>query len=378
MEAVVGSGRSRHWRRRAAAIALAAAATIPFWIPSTSASAYVNDTLWGCTVTDDIVWAFDDYSGWETPQKTWTRGAFNTIEAALDFDGSKLVNLTESATSGATRVSLNDNPPAGQYGQALCGAYIWINSNIYASKFFWHTARHEMMHLLQAAHGGRADSLVGGEDPTTMSTCVNATEFIPDNFLDRDAEAYLNWLHSDLSYRQINSNIGFDNNTSGWGGTNGSLTDVSSGGYSSPPYAAFSADGTSADSFVRQTIRLWVGDDIGDFEIRAVLRARAPSSTANTNVRAAVYRKNLSESGDTSCDYPRGLKNPNNLTLADMNYIVVSESGLVNVDTSWTSVISDWASIGVQRDGYQLQLRAYGNAAGSGAVRFDNVRMEER
>jgi len=211
-----------------------------------------------------------------------------------------------------------------------------------------------------------------------MSTCVNATEFIPDNFLDRDAEAYLNWLHSDLSYRQINSNIGFDNDTTGWGGTNGSLTVVSSGGYSSPPYAAFSAAGTSADSFVRQTIRLWVGDDIGDFEIRAVLRARAPSSTANTNVRAAVYRKNLSESGDTSCDYPRGLKNPNNLTLADMNYIVVSESGLVNVDTSWTSVISGWASIGVQRDGYQLQLRAYGNAAGSGAVRFDNVRMEER
>ncbi|GAA5039794.1 hypothetical protein GCM10025738_30770 [Microbacterium fluvii] len=307
------------------------------------------------------------------------RDAFETIEEALDYDGTQLVSLPETSTLPYTLVFLNDVPPETGYGYAVCGVSMWINANISADKFLWKVARHEMMHQLQATHGGRADSAPTGEDPTTMSTCVAYTEFLTTNFLDRDAEAYLNWLHSDLSFRQINSNIGFDNGTTGWGGTNGSISAPTSGGFSSPRHLAFNASGTSADSYARQTILLWVGDDTNDFEVRAYLRAKAPNSTDPTNVRAAVYRKNLSESGTNTCDYQRGLKNPNNLTLADMNYILVVESSLVNVDTSWTAVASDWSSIPIKRDGYQLQLRAYRNAAGAdNVVRFDNVRMEER
>ncbi|MFT4229508.1 MAG: hypothetical protein QM602_04385 [Microbacterium sp.] len=62
-----------------------------------------------------------------------------------------------------------------------------------------------------------------------------------------------------------------------------------------------------------------------------------------------------------------------------MSYILVTESSLTTVGTSWTAVASGWSSIDVHRDGYQLQLRAYGNAGGAGnVVHFDNVRMEER
>jgi len=374
------TGATKHLKRTPLrwAIALVAVLTAgAMSLPAGTASAYFNDTLTGCIVTDDIRWKFD--SSFPSTMKNAVRAAFDSIEEALDYDGTPLVTLTEVSSPPYTLVFVNDDlPPASGYGEATCGIKMWINGRVNADKFIWHVARHEMMHLLQATHGGRYDSVPEGEQPATMSTCVNYDNFRNVNQLERDAEAYLNWLHSDLSYRQINSNIGFDNGTTGWGGTNGTISVASSGGYSSPKHLAFNASGTSTNSYVRQTIRLWVGDDINDFEVRAYLRAKAPSSTANTNVRAAIYRKNLSESGTTICPYQRGLKNPNNMTLADMAYILVTESSLTNVGTSWTAVSSPWSSISVLRDGYQLQLRAYGNAAGSGAVRFDNVRMEER
>lgn len=364
-------------RAAAAAGALALVMGSSLVTGAPAASAYFNDTLTGCTVTDSIRYKFA--SGFSSIKEIAVSGAFNKVDDALDYDGTQLVNLTESGNWPYTLVFLNDVPPASGYGYATCGVSLWINQNISANKFLWKVARHEMMHLLQATHGGRRDSVPAADDPTTMSTCVDYEDFNDTNYLERDAEAYLNWLHSDLSYRQINANIGFDNGTAEWGGSNGTLSVPSSGGFSSAPHLAFNASGTSADSYARQTIRLWVGDDINDFEIRAYLRAKAPSSTVNTNVRVAIYRKSMSEVGTVTCPYQRGLKNPNSGAVADMNYVLVTESSLVNVSNSWTAVASGWSSIDVHRDGYELQLRAYGNAAGSGnAVRFDNVRMEER
>ncbi|MFT4229507.1 MAG: hypothetical protein QM602_04380 [Microbacterium sp.] len=114
-------------------------------LPSAPASAYVNDTLTACPVNNDIRWHFD--SGFPSAKKDAVRDAFDTIEGALDYDGTPLVDITETSISPSLTVYINDDAPLGSYGFAVCGISMWISGTVSGSKFLWRTARHEMMHL---------------------------------------------------------------------------------------------------------------------------------------------------------------------------------------------------------------------------------------
>ena len=77
------------------------------------------------------------------------------------------------------------------------------------------------------------------------------------------------------------------------------------------------------------------------------------------------------------CNYRLGLQDINDVTLASTLYILVSHSELTSVGTTWTAVSGEWKNPPTF-DGYELQVRAYGNSAGDYSVAFDNVRAEER
>ncbi len=323
---------------------------------------------------------FDANSPWSSLEKSRVSLAFATLNGPKDHDGSALVNVHKVDAWAAVLVGLQHREGSDSLGEYSCVFNnIWLNSAYsgYGAKFYWKVARHEMMHALSADHAGRADSRASAENPTTMSTCVAVSDFKNENFLDRDGEIQLQWIFNSLNTNHaLNANIGFENGTSEWGGSNGSLSSVASGGVGGTKYLSFDATGTSSSSYVRQTLRLWTGDDTSQF--RAVLAARAPSSAVNTNARASLYRKRMSE-GSTSlgCGYARALTNPNSVTIHDAEYVLVSQSSLTNVGTSWTTVASPWTSL-PKRDGWEFQTRAYGNAAGSYSIRFDNVRAEEK
>ncbi len=270
----------------------------------------------------------------------------------------------------------------GQYGYADCDDQhpaLVLNVD-YATAgggpYFYKVVRHELLHLLGASHTGKDDSAATADNPVTMATCVSYGNFTGATAIDRDSEIYLNWAYSALSNRQLKSNIGYENGLADWGASNGTVSNAATGGIYDSAYASYYPTGTSADSFLRQSMRLWTGND-SSVEFRAVINARSPSSATTTRVRAALWTRLLSESGNNGCAYPRGLQNPNNETVT-ANYVLVSQSAAETVSTgSWTSVNSPWTSVSV-RDGWHLQLRAYGNSSGDYAVWFDHVRAEER
>ncbi|RYF47299.1 MAG: hypothetical protein EOO27_37760 [Comamonadaceae bacterium] len=105
----------------------------------------------------------------------------------------------------------------------------------------------------------------------------------------------------------------------------------------------------------------------------------SPPAPPGTNDQLSPVRSSRPASSGQLCDggYQRGLTSRINDPSLSTTYVKVSESALTNVGTSWTLVESPWTSV-AERDGHQLQVRAYGNAAGDYAVRFDNVRAEER
>lgn len=369
------------WRGRRGFAGVVVALTLVSFAAPTSANALINDG-WHCS-DSTITWHFSDSPiTWPASKKTLVSDAINTIDDALDYDGSKIVTLSKTTSSGIP-VQLNDSDLEVRYGEANCvwpfGIYMWLSRHATADKFYYKVARHEMMNLVGAQHAGRADSLASGENPTTMSTCINWSAFLGENELDRDAEVQLNWHHSSLPGKQVSANIGFENGVTSWGGTNGSLTSGATGGEVGPKHAVFSANGTSADSFVRQTVRLWTGDD-GGVELRAYINARSPGSSVDTKVKASLWRKYMSQGSDGPClnsNFNRGLTDGINSPTFSSTYLKVAESALTAVSTSWTHVYTPWTSV-AKRAGHELQVRAYGNSAGDHTVRFDNVRAEER
>lgn len=361
-------------QRRLGAVIIGATVLLGALLVPSSANAYPNQ---GHSCNDSSLrWGFNSSSLWTTTKKNWVRATINTVDDALDYNGAKLVTVSES---GGISVGLRDVPLTSQYGLAVCligSPYMWINSNATTAKFYYKVARHEMMHMAGAGHSGNQDSM-NSDNPSTMSTCINQSTFRTVNSLDQDASAQLNWLHSRLANRQLHANIGFERGTRFWGASNGTISSVSSGGATGPGYAAFRASGSTSNSYIFQTIRLWTGSDTSK-DFRAVLNARTPSSSVSSAARAAIYHRSLFYgSGSNSCDYRPGVTNPNNPTVGG-TYVLLRQSSLTNLGTSWTSVASPWYESRVRAAGHQLQVRAYGSAGTSNSVRFDNVRGEER
>lgn len=349
-----------------------------FVAPSPSASALLNDKL--ICEDDTIKWAFSDDDAWTTQKKSWVETAINSIQVPRDYDGSRLVTFEEVASAGwgVVEVRLRDRA-ADSYGLANCGnvfnPWFVINSDYTGEAYFYQVARHEMLHLVGLHHVGRSDSSATADNPVTMSTCISYGSFTGDSGIDRDSEAYLNWRYSSLANNQVSANIGFENGVNDWAPTEGAVYSAATGGATGPKYASFQAAKTEGYSYVRQTVRLWTGDDSG-VELRPVINARSPGAGISTKARAALYSKQVTESGSNGCDYMRGLSNPNSVSVT-ANYVLESRSAMTTVGTSWTSLAGPWTSM-PKRDGWVLQMRAYGNSAGSYAVWFDNVRIEER
>lgn len=57
-----------------------------------------------------------------------------------------------------------------------------------------------------------------------MATCIHLSTFSSVNRLTQDDHAYENWLKSTLPNRQLHANVGFEQGTSFWGRTAGTLT----------------------------------------------------------------------------------------------------------------------------------------------------------
>lgn len=347
--------------------------------PHTSAHGIIN-AAHGCSDTT-LSWRFDG-SNWTGARENYVKAAFDGIETALDYDGTQLVSLTENESPAPDRINVQivdlgedllgwaQCPGGGQTKLQFGLSYVGQGAS-----FFYQVARHEMLHLIGLDHGGQNDSM-DGRNPASMATCTGPGNFRDTADLDRDAEVGLNWRYSSLSDRQVSANIGFENGTNEWGGTNGSLASYTGGSFSGDKLILFAAEGDSSDSYVRQTVRIWTGWDTYA-EFRPYLRARAHQSGPSTNVRASLYRKGMWDGSNPGCTYRLGLQNVNDVTLASTLYILVSQSDLTSVGTSWTAVSGEWADPPTF-DGYELQLRAYGNSAGDYSVRFDNVRVDER
>jgi len=233
-----------------------------------------------------------------------------------------------------------------------------------------------MLHLAGADHGGKDDSM-NGDNPATMATCIDASTFKSNNFIEQDASAYLNWLHSSLANHQLNANVGFEQGTSFWGMVDGSVTAASSGGATGPGWADFLPTGTVADSYMFQTVRLWTGND-SSVSVRAVINAASPATVVTTHVNAAIAWKDLKQSSSgNGCDYRPGVVNPNDETVSTSAYRILEESGSTDVRLSWQSVASPWYAFSSVHEGHQLQVRAYANSTGNNVVKLDNVRGEE-
>lgn len=349
-------------------------------IPADSSSAYPN-VVNNCN-DDTITWHFADGGGagetWSETKKAWARDAINTIDDELDHDGTRLVTLTESSSSGVA-VKLREPENPREYGSSECdlGASMWINATHSGTRSFtYKVTRHEMLHLAGAEHGGRDDSGYS-DNPATMCTCINKSEFRAENTLDQDAAAYMAWNWSAFQDRQLNANIGFERGLLYWFTDNGSVSKMSTGGATGPGQAVFYAAGSSSDSFIYQKVRDWTGSDAA-VSVSASITAKSPLPGLVTRVEAAIYWKELFQGATANgCPYRSGIVNPNDETVSTDEWRKLAGSGLTTVGTDWTVVNSTTYSMSAVHDGHYFQVRAYGNTAGGHSVRFDNVHGRE-
>lgn len=340
---------------------------------SSAAPAYPQDPN-NCN-DSSIMWRFETNSGWTkngVDRRPWVRAAINTLDDARDYNGSPLVSVTEHASIGV-EVQVKDKP-MNQYGSAECvsGASFWVNGNYTSSKFYWHVARHEMMHLMGAEHGGNIDSK-NGDNPPTMMTCKDWSTFRSVNTLAQDDAAYLNWLHSGRDYRQLHANYGWEQGTSYWGKTAGALSYKSSGGSLGPGYAAWQAP--TGNDYLYQTVAVHTGDDNESY--RAITAAKSLSPDYKTAVRPALYRRNIAHQSSNSCEYADGVGNPNDYSVTS-GWVLVAQPSSTVVGTGWTGVQSAFSNP-ANAMGYEMQVRIYGvavpNSGGAtGYIGIDNSR----
>lgn len=164
-----------------------------------------------------ITWHFDSAWNAHPNARGWAREAIGLWNQPRDYNGNQLMVVSESTSSGVSVQLRHTDPDVYGSSECVAGASFWINSQHITSKTFVRkVSRHEMGHLLGMEHTGRYDS-TNGDNPPTMSTCVDRSKFLDQNILSQDDAAYANWLHGSLANRQLHANIGFEQGPSYWG-----------------------------------------------------------------------------------------------------------------------------------------------------------------
>jgi hypothetical protein len=231
-----------------------------------------------------------------------------------------------------------------------------------------------MGHLIGFGHSGRYDS-TNGDNPPTMATCVNRSDFLDSNVLSQDDAAGANWLHSTLSNRQLHSNIGMEQGSSYWGVTSQStLESGNSGGATGPGQVRYKA--ASSAEYMYQTVQIATGDDNESY--RSVFNYKLASGTVGQG-RAALYRQTVNFNGSSNgCEYKDGLTNLNE-PQAVGGFIAASDTGWRGAGTAWSFAAGSWQNPANQ-DGYKMQIRVFENvvdSSGAGQwLHVDNVRGE--
>lgn len=334
---------------------------------------------------DNITWQFaaDTTDGWDATTRGYARDAINAIDDALDYDGTKLITVTETAPN-AEVVVIREDRGDNIYASASCASgTIRINSNDDAfdsASFIYQVIRHEMFHLAGAEHAGQFDSL-DGRVPTTMATCLDEEGFLSTNLLTRDDHQYENWLHSSLAERQLHANVGYEQGVSFWqkSVSSAGFVAIPSGGATGPGYVEW--DERDISEYLFQTTKVIVGDDDEQYRVRINAKSRAPEFS--TVIGGALYARTADlpnhPDNPADCPWPDGIVNANGPTFGG-TFIKIAEIPLQLAGTSWTAVTSSWANPATF-EAYEFQVRFSGNSqnvpTGEYAeVHVDNVRGE--
>ena len=374
----VGRIRGRRLRRRSgAALGLLASQAGLLAGPASQAGAYPQDPN-NCNDAS-LHWQFQNNPLWiadGVDRRPWVRAAINTLESELarDFDNTPLMTVTED---GGIDVQIAHDP-GGVYGSSECdmGAALWVNS-FYTSdpKFFYKVGRHEMFHLGGAEHGGNDDSW-SGDDPPTMSTCIDWPTFRSGNGLSQDDAAYETWLHGAPANRQLHANIGFEQGTSWWSHNGGQWVYKTSGGTGGPGYILWSPTVPDGD-WVHQVVTVHTGNDNESY--RAVVNSRELASSYKSAARVVLRWRPIEHQYDPSntCEYPDGVQNPNDYETTG-SWSALAESSWEDLSTAWQQIESSWVNP-ANHDGMELQVRVYGYSLDGTTVvpvAIDNARGE--
>lgn len=327
-----------------------------------------------------ITWNFDGSWNNYATARGWARAAINLWNQPLDYAGARLQTVSEVVTGGSVVVQLKD-APSNSYGSSECtfGASMYINRDYVGSQsFVYKLSRHEMGHLIGMEHTGSKDSW-NGDNPPTMSTCIDRSLFNTANILSQDDQAYSNWLHGVLANRQLHANIGFEQGFGLWGRSGGTVEWQSSGGATGPGRIRHLT--SSSTSYVYQTINLATGDDSGQ-PYRSVINYKVASAGHSGIIEGELFRQNITYGGgDNGCEYADGLQNLNSPSYSTSGFVNVATTGPIGLagKTSWTSGASVW-EYPPMANGYRMQLRVYSHAKDSAGasqwVYLDNLRGE--
>lgn len=362
----------------AAGLVAASAVAAP---PGASAYPQEVDVCYPFGRTSMTYW-FDSTWNSYTTAKGWARDAIEEWDTAIDYDGAKLMPLSEVSSGGDIQISvLNIDGPAEMHCPGLDDQdrRIILDPSIMTDQeFVWMASRHEMGHHLGLFHTG--DDASGSTDVATMSTCSESA--LPsNNALTKDDYAYMMYVHSDAGYYQMQANYGFEQGLDYWGYSGGVLEHQTTGGAGGPQRLRHKT--VTSASYVHQYFNFAVGND--NEEYRSVAQYKVDASNYTGHLTATLYRKQLDyyalDPNEVYCGWADGLSSLNQYDEISTSYVamVSTDQSTVTGKTSWYKVESDWVDP-ANADGYRFDYRVHSHADDSVGtnqwVYLDNLRSE--
>lgn len=320
----------------------------------------------------NVTWRFDG-SNWGASEKTAVRDGFDDWELALDYDGSRLVDLTEVSSSAEILVKKVDDPGGGGLGEASCFfGFIELKSTL-SDTDMKAVGRHEMGHIVGGSHTGDDDSFGGPVE--AMATCLTATQRSQQGMSQDD---YGMVMHKDtsLSPEAIHANASFEQGTSWWGTSNAaSFSTTTADASDGTTSARFRGNATS--SYVYQTMNYAASSGLS-VDARTNIRKLAGTDTGSMSMN--ILKKGVTYGPEGTCDYPTN-KDQNNRTAVDSSWVVVRVETCTPT-TSWATCTEATTYTIPSRDAHDLRIAVYSSVKTSGGalatVGIDFARIRDR